>query len=149
MSAANDHMQYSKVFFIDGPGGTGKTFLYNTFMAKVRSQNKIALGLANSSIAVLFLPCGRTVHSRLKVSIDINELSVCNISKQSYLAQLIRRTNLLIWDQACMSNNHVAECVDRSLRDICSSGILFGGKVVVFGGDFRQIPPVSMGLELK
>ena len=41
-----------------------------------------------------------------------------------------------------MSNKHVAECVDRSLRDICCSGIPFGGKVVVFGGDFRQIPPV-------
>ena len=40
------------------------------------------------------------------------------------------------------SNKHVAECVDRSLRDICSFGIPFGGKVVVFGGDFRQIPPV-------
>ena len=142
MSAVNDHKQYPKVFFIDGPGGTGKTFLYNTLMAKVRSQSKIALGLASSGIAALLLPGGRTVHSRLKVPIDINELSVCNISKQSSLAQLIRRTNLLVWDEACMSNKHVAECVDRSLRDICSSGIPFGGKVVVFGGDFRQIPPV-------
>ena len=41
-----------------------------------------------------------------------------------------------------MSNKHVAECVDRSQRDICSSGIPFGGKVMVFGGDFRPIPPV-------
>ena len=30
MSAVNDHKQFPKVFFIDGPGGTGKTFLYNT-----------------------------------------------------------------------------------------------------------------------
>ena len=63
-------------------------------------------------------------------------------SFMSSWAQLIRRTNLPVWDEACMSNKHVAECVDRSLRDICSSGIPFGGKVVVFGGDFRQIPPV-------
>ena len=142
MSAVNDHKQYPKVFFIDGPGGTGKTFLYKTLMDKVRSQSKIAFGLANSGIAALLLPGGRTVHSRLKVPIDINELSVCNISKQSSSAQLIKRTNLLVWDIVCMSNKHVAECVDRSLRDICCSGIPFGGKVVVFGGDFRQIPPV-------
>ena len=32
-----------------------------------------------------------------------------------------------------MSNKHVAECVDLCLRDICSSGVPFGGKVVVFG----------------
>ena len=41
MSAVSDHKQYPKVLFIDGPGGTGKTFLYNTLMAKVRSQSKI------------------------------------------------------------------------------------------------------------
>ena len=41
-----------------------------------------------------------------------------------------------------MSNKHIEECVDRSLRDVCSSGIPFGGKVVVSGGDFRQIPPM-------
>ena len=41
-----------------------------------------------------------------------------------------------------MSNKHVAECVDRSLRDICSCDLPFGGKVMVLGGDFRQIPPV-------
>ena len=77
-------------------------------MDKVRSQSKIALGLASSGIATLLLPGGCTVHSRLKFPIDINELFVCNISKQSYLAQLIRRTNLLGWEEACMSNKHVA-----------------------------------------
>ena len=60
----------------------------------------------------------------------------------SALAQLIKRTKLLVWDEACMSNKHVAECVDRSLRDICSCDLPFGGKVIVFGCDFRQIPPI-------
>ena len=30
IEAVYDSNVYSKVFFIDGPGGTGKTFLYNT-----------------------------------------------------------------------------------------------------------------------
>ena len=85
---------------------------------------------------------GRTVHSRLKVPIATNELFVCNIPKQSALARLIKMMKLLMWDEACMSNKHVAKCVDRSLRDICSCYLPFGGKVVVFGGDFRQILPV-------
>ena len=63
-------------------------------------------------MAALLLPGGRTVHSRLKVPIDCNELSVYNISKRSSLAKLIRRTKLLIWDEACMSNK-LAESVDR------------------------------------
>ena len=41
-----------------------------------------------------------------------------------------------------MSNKHVAERVDRNPRDICSSDTPFAGKVMVYGGDFRQIPPV-------
>ena len=49
---------------------------------------------------------------------------------------------LLVWDEACMPNKHVAECLDHSLRNICSCDLPFGGKVVVFGGDFRQILPV-------
>ena len=35
MSSVDDHKQYPKVFFIDGPGGTGKTFLYNTLKGSI------------------------------------------------------------------------------------------------------------------
>jgi ATP-dependent DNA helicase PIF1 len=35
------------VFFLDGPGGMGKTFLYKALLAKVRSEGKIAVATAN------------------------------------------------------------------------------------------------------
>ena len=38
-----------------------------------------------------------------------------------------------------MAHKHVAECMDCILRDLCSCELPFGGKVIVFGGDFRQI----------
>ena len=47
-----------------------------------------------------------------------------------------------------MVHRHAFEAVDRMLRDITKAVDLslenqpFGGKVVVFGGDFRQILPV-------
>ena len=142
MEAINDPMIEQRAFFIDGPGGTGKTFLYNTMLAKVRSQGQIALAMNSSGIAALLLQGGRTVHSRLKVPISLNELSVCNISKQGALAKLIQSAKLLVWDEAPMIHRHAAECIDRSLRDLCSCDLPFGGKVIVFGGDFRQILPV-------
>ena len=55
MAAVNDSEQYRKMFFVDGPGGTGKTFPYNTLLARVRSQSQIALALASSGIAALLL----------------------------------------------------------------------------------------------
>ncbi|VFQ73013.1 unnamed protein product [Cuscuta campestris] len=44
------------VFFVYGHGGTGKTFLYSTIAAKIRSEQKIVLTVASSGIAALLLP---------------------------------------------------------------------------------------------
>ena len=106
MEAINDSSVEQRAFFIDGPGGTGKTFLYNTLLAKVRSQGRIPLAMASSGIAALLLTGGRTVHFRLKVPIPLNETSVCNIPKQSALAILIQKASLLVWDEAPMVHRH-------------------------------------------
>ena len=44
------------VFFIDGPGGTGKTFLYKALLANVRSRGFIALATASSGVAANNVP---------------------------------------------------------------------------------------------
>ena len=41
-----------------------------------------------------------------------------------------------------MMHQHVYEYLDKVLRDITRVDALFGGKVVILGGDFRQIPTV-------
>src|SRR5580698_4490331 len=40
-----------EAFFLHGPGGTGKTYVYNTLCYHLRSQNKIVLCVASSGIA--------------------------------------------------------------------------------------------------
>ena len=74
----------------------------------------------------------------------MNYTYVCNITKWSALAKLIQAAKLLVWDEAPMMYIHAAECIDRTLRDLCSNDP-FGGKVIAFGGDFRQIP--SLGVD--
>ena len=138
----SDENNASECFFIDGPGGTGKTFLYNTILAKVRSHGEIALPLASSGIAALLIDGGRTAHSRLKIPIKLNETSTCNISRGSKEAHLISMTKLFIWDEAPMVHKFAFEAVDRTFRDITQVDKPFGGKIFVFGGDFRQILPV-------
>ncbi|XP_010480980.1 PREDICTED: uncharacterized protein LOC104759795 [Camelina sativa] len=61
---------------------------------------------------------------------------------ESDLADLIREAKLIIWDKGPMMNKLCYENLDRSLRDIMKCDQIFGGKVVVLGGDFRQILPV-------
>ena len=74
------------VFFVDGPGGYGKTFLFNIILAKVRSESNIAIAIASSGIASLLLTDGRTAHLRFRIPIKIFKTSTLNISKQSELA---------------------------------------------------------------
>jgi len=52
----------SECFFVDGPGGTGKTFLYNTLLVSVRSCGEIAMAVASSGIATLLISGGRIAH---------------------------------------------------------------------------------------
>ncbi|XP_056689190.1 uncharacterized protein [Spinacia oleracea] len=136
------------VFFLYGYGGTGKTFMWKTLSAAIRCQGEIVLNVASSGIASLLLPEGRTAHSRFAIPINVNEDTTCDIKQIAPLAELLIRTKLIIWDEAPMVNKFCFEALDRSLRDIHrfsnpnSMEQPFGGKVVVFGGDFRQILPV-------
>ncbi|OIT35017.1 hypothetical protein A4A49_62119, partial [Nicotiana attenuata] len=132
----------SGAFFINGPGGTGKTFLYRVLLAVVRSKGFVALATASSGVAASILPGGRNAHSRFKFPIDIDEQYSCNISKQIALATLIRDAKLIVWDEVSMAKKKVIETFDILMKDLMDTNALFGGKVVVFGGDFRQTLPV-------
>lgn len=87
-----------------------------TILASVRSEGKIAIAVASSGIASLLLPGGKTLHSRFKIPIKLDKNSVCNISGRSALADLIRRADVIVWDEAPMSHLHAFECMNRSLQ---------------------------------
>ncbi|KAD4178348.1 hypothetical protein E3N88_26939 [Mikania micrantha] len=130
------------LFFIDGPGGTGKTFVYKALLAEIRSRGLIALATASSGAAANNMPGGRTTHSRFKIPFNLNNNSMCNIKKQSRAAELIRLSKIIIWDEASMAKRHAIEAVDRTLQYIIGVSLPFGGKIMVMGGDFRQVLPV-------
>ena len=132
--------------FIDARGGCGKTFLLNALLSAVRSSEPegcVALAMATTGIAANLLKLGRTYHSRMKAPLTPTEESTLQISAQSSLAQLIRMAKLLLIDESTMLDRFQLEALDRSLRDLLGKpDELFGGKVVVLAGDFRQCLPV-------
>ena len=131
-----------QTFFLHGPGGTGKTYVYNTLCHQIRSQGMIILCIASSGIAALLLKGGRTSHSAFQIPLKINEASTCSITRDSIRAKLLQETALIIWDEALMQHRHLHEAVNRTLKDIFNPDKPFGGVPVVFSGDFHQILPV-------
>ncbi|KAI3812851.1 hypothetical protein L1987_17564 [Smallanthus sonchifolius] len=133
------------VYFVYGYGGTGKSFLWKTLSSAIRCKGEIVLSVASSGIVSLLLSGGRTAHSRFHIPLNLNEDSLCHIKPGSDVANLLKETKLNIWDEAPMVHKHAFEALDRTMKDIFSSDtsmnseIPFGGKVIVFGGDFRQI----------
>jgi hypothetical protein len=115
------------------------------------STEKIVLTVASSGVASLLLPNGRTAHSRFKISCDLDDTPTYNIKRGTMLAELIQSTSLVIWDEALMTHRVAFEALDRTFRDLLAphsseaDEITFGGKVVVLGGDARQILPVIEG----
>jgi len=66
----------------------------------------------------------------------------CNITSTSNLAELIRQTVLIIWDEVPMQHKACFEAVNQTLNDICggeNNNSIFGGIPIVLGGDFAQI----------
>ncbi|XP_019098037.1 PREDICTED: ATP-dependent DNA helicase PIF1-like [Camelina sativa] len=135
------------VFFVYGFGGTGKTFMWKTLSAAVRYRGLIAINVASSGIASLLLEGGRTAHSRFCIPINPDDFTTCNINPTSDLAKMLKEASLIIWDEAPMMSRYCFENLDRSLSDIMrnADNKPFGGKVVVFGGDFRQVLLVING----
>ena len=135
--------QDGQLFFLYGPGGSGKTYVYNTVCARVRGDAKIILCVSSSGISALLLHGGRTAHSMFKIPIDgLHDQSVCTIPKNSDCAELMRAASAIIWDEISAQHRLTVEAVDRTLRDLRGSVRPFGGLTVVLGGDFLQTLPV-------
>ncbi|XP_071579388.1 uncharacterized protein [Temnothorax nylanderi] len=133
-----------QVFFLDAPGGTGKTFLINLLLARVRRERGIALAVASSGIAATLLEGGRTAHAAFKLPLNLiqTETPLCNISKQSNMAKVLRDCKLIVWDESTMAHKGGFEALSTTLKDIRGNDGVMGGVTVLLAGDFRQTLPI-------
>ncbi|OWZ03971.1 LOW QUALITY PROTEIN: Helitron helicase [Phytophthora megakarya] len=130
IEAVNHPVDGQKLFFVDGPGGTSKSFLLEQMLAQVRLQKKMAIAVASSGIAATLLTGGHTTHSTFRITLKLSEFS-------TQKAELIRNASLIIRNEAPMMHRARIEAVDRSFRDIMKNDLEpFGAKRC---GDHRQI----------
>jgi len=132
------------LYFIDAPGGTGKTFLISVILASIRSSNKIALAIASTGIAATLLDGGRTAHSALKLPLNVHgtDMPTCNITKNSGMGKVLQTCEIIVWDECTMAHKKALEALDLTLQDLRANGQPFGGALILLSGDFRQTLPV-------
>ena len=88
-------------FFIDGPGGSGKTYLYKTLYNIAIGEDRRVLCVAWSGIAANLLPGGRTVNSAFKLNIrDQNRSSTMSLQEKA--ARDLADLHMIIWDEISM-----------------------------------------------
>jgi PIF1-like helicase len=86
-SVTNSNNIQGTMSFIDGPGGTGNTYIYNTIMKYLRNVGFNFMAMACSGIAACLLDEGKTAHSTLAIPLEVNETSTCSFGPRSKIAQ--------------------------------------------------------------
>nr|XP_047122496.1 uncharacterized protein LOC100208098 [Hydra vulgaris] len=139
----NNENKQSRLFFMDGPAGCGKTFTYNYLIAETSSRHIITATAAWTGIAATLLKKGCTLHGLFKLPVPILENSTCNVTPNSIHGKFLRQVSLYLLDEASMIPKHALNAIDKLLQDVCNSKFPFGGKVILMGGDFRQTLPAE------
>src|SRR5689334_23043854 len=114
-------------------------------------QNPVIV-VASSVIASITFHGGHTAHPTFKIPIPITDITVCLPTRASFIGSCILETTTLFWDRPPMLHKHVSEAVDCLVRWFLLEipEISFGSKIMVFGGDFRQVLPIVLhSLQVK
>ena len=145
LQAVDDTASKPRLFSVLSSAGTGKSWFVNGVTWQLRSQSRVVLNVAASALAATVLTGGRTAHSTFRIPIPASSSSLCGV--KACERQLIREAAVIFYDEISMVSVDVANTLDRSLREIMKNSIPFGGKVVVFLGDFKQLLPVNPGVK--
>lgn len=141
------------VFFIDGPAGTGKTFLIKTFLSYLYWKNIGVTVVASTGLAASLYDEGQTAHHTFGIPLRVDKDSKCHIRSGTPRGDKLKSIRVIVWDEAVSAEKDVLEAVERSLTEFLSQGNerkgFFGGLVVVFSGDFRQILPIVHNKEVS
>jgi len=130
--------------YIDGPDSSGKTFIYSTIYYLAKIRNKHVCTMVFTGIATTLLPAGKTVHKTFGLPVPLFADSSSGIKIQSKEAHYLEKIDSFIWDEVPMAPRYALEIIDRTLRDIMNNDLSFGGKIIVLGGDFRQLLPIKI-----
>ena len=131
----------TKMIFIQGMGGSGKSTLTKKIMAASRAEGFLTLGCASTGIAATVYENFHTAHGLFKFPVveeedkEVNEPPTCQLQNNPQRKELLDAAKLIVWDESLANNRDIFE-------DVYNVTNGFKGKVIILIGDSRQLPPV-------
>ena len=88
-----------------------------------------------------------TAHSMFGIPVEEGVARLqSRLNSNSERAGLLRHADVIIWDEAPMSDGKTISSADRLMQqEIMQNSHHFGGVLTIFAGDFRQIPCIVPG----
>jgi len=142
-----EKIEAGKNLFLTGPAGTGKSTLIRAL--KDHYGWKLAL-TSTTGISALNIG-GGTIHSFSGIGIHTDPRALQAIMHQinwGKVRQRIRATKVIVVDEISMMRPDQLELIDLVFRQATGNELPFGGKCMVFVGDFLQLPPVTKNKEV-
>ena len=130
-----------------GSAGTGKSFLIDTiYQLMTRYFDRTRGGDKGKTKVLLMAPTGiaafqidgSTIHSAL--SLPKNQLKFKKLSDD--IREELNQVEIIIFDEVSMISNEHFSQADKRMRQVMGIDGPFGGKCVIFLGDFLQLQPV-------
>jgi len=140
-----DDVPKARLFYLDGPAGTGKSYLINTIYRNAVSQGFKVTTATTTGISATLIPRGQTMHRVFGIPIELKPQSRSSITANSPQGADLTQTDLFIIDEISIARKEHLFIADELLKDLTSLDIPWGGKVVLFAGDLRQSTPIIRG----
>lgn len=137
-------MTEGRSVFLTGAAGSGKTFVLNQFIERLKKQRKKAAITASTGIAATHIG-GTTIHSwsGLGIRDSLSDQDRVWLKNNDRLSKRYNSTDVLIIDEASMLHGKRLDMVNEACKLLRRSDAPFGGLQVVLTGDLFQLPPVN------
>ena len=124
---------------IEGPAGTGKSFLLKAIVGELALRDLKVVVVAPTGIAAVNVG-GRTIHSQFVINTE-NQFS--DLHENAPLLEFINNTHVLVIEEYSMVHFDTWNSLNFLFRRVKGGSDLFGGVNIICFGDRRQLPPVT------
>ncbi|KID83911.1 DNA helicase PIF1, ATP-dependent [Metarhizium guizhouense ARSEF 977] len=130
------------MFFVTGPGGTGKSFLLRALQYWCDKSRNPALLLAPTGIAARNID-GNTIHSALSVYSHRSAYHTGLFRFEDQKKKDIEKKTVLIIDEVSMVDGVLLDYLASLFAKLRRNNRPFGNMHVIVFGDLMQLPPVE------